>query len=123
MYPPESTWKFENFFALVSRSISEYSNSTLLMEEFPDAMMTSTRNPADISKLHKYIVGVAQDEMIEDEVIIPYTAKGIIGEIRANMSVIKEEYEYSHIKLTVRSNAIDLERLKKSMLGLSTDDS
>jgi len=94
-----------------------------LMAEFPDAMMTSTRNPADISKLHKYIVGVAQDEMIEDEVIIPYTAKGIIGEIRANMSVIKEEYEYSHIKLTVRSNAIDLERLKKSMLGLSTDDS
>jgi GTP-binding protein HflX len=94
-----------------------------LMEEFPDAMMTSTRNSADISKLHKYIVGVAQDEMIEDEVIIPYTAKGIIGEIRANMSVIKEEYEYSHIKLTVRSNAIDLERLKKSMLGLSTDDS
>jgi len=94
-----------------------------LMEEFPDAMMTSTRNPADISKLHKHIVGVAQNEMIEDEVIIPYTAKGIIGEIRANMSVIKEEYEYSHIKLTVRSNAIDLERLKKSMLGLSTDDS
>jgi GTP-binding protein HflX len=94
-----------------------------LMEEFPDAMMTSTRNPADISKLHKYIVGVAQNEMIEDEVIIPYTAKGIIGEIRANMSVIKEEYDYSHIKLTVRSNAIDLERLKKSMLGLSTDDS
>ena len=94
-----------------------------LMEEFPDAMMTSTRNPADISKLHKYIVGVAQNEMIEDEVIIPYTAKGIIGEIRSNMSVIKEEYEYSHIKLTVRSNAIDLERLKKSMLGLSTDDS
>jgi GTP-binding protein HflX len=94
-----------------------------LMEEFPDAMMTSTRNPADISKLHKYIVGVAQNEMIEDEVIIPYTAKGIIGEIRANMSVIKEEYEYSHIKLTVRSNAIDLKRLKKSMIGLSTDDS
>jgi GTP-binding protein HflX len=61
--------------------------------------------------------------MIEDEVIIPYTAKGIIGEIRANMSVIKEEYEYSHIKLTVRSNAIDLKRLKKSMIGLSTDDS
>ncbi|TWX73506.1 GTPase HflX [Colwellia sp. C1TZA3] len=94
-----------------------------LMEEFPDAMMTSTRNPADVSKLHKYIVGVAQDEMIEDEIIIPYTAKGIIGEIRSNMSVVKEEYEYSHIKLTVRSNAIDLERLKKSMLDLSTGDS
>ena len=56
--------------------------------------------------------------MIEEEVIIPYTAKGIVGEIRSSMSVVKEEYEYSHIKLTVRSNAIDLERLKKRMLNL-----
>ena len=87
-----------------------------LMEEFPDAMMTSAHNPSDISKLHQYIVGVAEHEMIEDEIIIPYTAKGIIGEIRSSMSVTKEEYEYSHIKLTVRSNAIDLERLKKRML-------
>jgi GTP-binding protein HflX len=89
-----------------------------LMKEFPDAMMTSTRNPLDISKLHQYIVDVAQNEMIEEEVIIPYTAKGIIGEIRSSMSVTKEDYEYSHIKLTVRSNAIELARLKKRMLSM-----
>ena len=89
-----------------------------LMAEFPDAMMTSTRNPTDVSKLHQYIVGVAQNEMIEEEVIIPYTAKGIIGEIRSSMSVTKEDYEYSHIKLTVRSNAIELARLKKRMLSI-----
>jgi len=90
----------------------------VLMTEFPDAMMTSTRQPADIKKLHQYIVSIAQQEMIEEEIIIAYTAKGIIGEIRSSMSVVKEEYEYSHIKLTVRSNAIDLERLKKRMLSL-----
>ncbi|MBL4765029.1 MAG: GTPase HflX [Colwellia sp.] len=89
-----------------------------LMEEFPEAMMTSARNPADVSKLHQYIVGVAQDEMIEEEIIVPYTAKGIIGEIRASMSVTKEDYEFDHIKVTVRSNAIDLARLKKRMLSL-----
>ena len=89
-----------------------------LMEEFPDAMITSARNPADVSKLHKYIVEVAQEEMIEEEIIVPYTANGIIGEIRSRMSVTKEEYENSHIKLTVRSNAIDLARLKKRMLSV-----
>lgn len=89
-----------------------------LMVEFPDAMLTSTRHPADIKKLHQYIVDVAQEEMIEDEIIVPYTAKGIIGEIRASMSVTKEDYEYEHIKLTVRSNAIDLQRLKKRMKNL-----
>jgi len=70
-----------------------------------------------VSKLHKYIVNVAQQEMIEEEVIIPYTAKGIVGEIRSSMSVIKEDYEYSHITLTLRSSSIDLERLKKRMLN------
>ena len=86
-----------------------------LMVEFPDAMMTSARNPADVSKLHKYIVDIAQGEMIEEEIIVPYTANGIIGEIRSNMSVTKEDYEYEQIKFTVRSNAIDLARLKKRM--------
>ena len=50
-----------------------------LMAEFPDAIMTSTRNPADITKLHQYIVSVAQDEMVADEIIVPYTANGIIN--------------------------------------------
>ena len=86
-----------------------------LMVEFPDAVMTSTRNPADIAKLHQYIVNIAQDEMIEDEIIVPYTANGIIGEIRSSMSVTKEEYEYEHITFTVRSNPINLARLKKQM--------
>jgi GTP-binding protein HflX len=89
-----------------------------LLEEFPDAMLTSARNPMDVSKLHKYIVGIAQSEMIEEEIIVPYTANGIIGEIRSKMSVTKEEYENSHIKLTVRSNEIDLARLKKRMLAM-----
>ncbi|CEO41186.1 GTPase HflX [Photobacterium kishitanii] len=86
-----------------------------LMAEFPDAIMTSTRNPADITKLHQYIVSVAQGEMIEDQIVVPYTANGIIGEIRSSMSVTKEEYEYEHITFTVRSNPINLARLKKQM--------
>lgn len=89
-----------------------------LLEEFPDAMLTSTRDPLDIKKLHKYIVGVAEQGMIEEEIIVPYTANGIMGEIRSSMSVTKEEYDYEHIKLTVRSSAIDLARLKKRMKDL-----
>ena len=89
-----------------------------LMDEFPYAMMTSTRDPQDIKKLHQYIVAVAEEEMIEDEIIVPYTAKGIIGEIRSSMSITREEYEYDHIKLSVRSNEIELARLKKRMKDL-----
>jgi len=89
-----------------------------LMAEFPDAMMTSSRNPDDVRKLHQYIIEVTQQDMIEEEILVPYTAKGIVGEIRSSMSVTKEEYEYEHVKLTVRANAIDLQKLKKRMLTL-----
>ncbi|MGV2985997.1 GTPase HflX [Vibrio sp. E150_011] len=89
-----------------------------LLEEFPDAMLTSTRDPLDIKKLHKYIVSVAEQGMIEEEIIVPYTANGVVGEIRSSMSVVKEEYDYEHIKLTVRSSAIDLARLKKRMQNM-----
>jgi len=96
-----------------------------LMAEFPDAMITSARNPRGTSQyssghrdLYDYIVKVSQEEMIEEEVIVPYTANGIIGEIRSKMSVAKEEYESEHVKLTVRSSAIEFARLKKKMLSM-----
>jgi GTP-binding protein HflX len=86
-----------------------------LMEEFPDAMMTSAHNPDDVSKLHQYIVSVSLGGLIEEEIIVPYTAKGIIGEIRSSMSVMEEVYEYDHIKLTVRASHVSLARLQKRM--------
>jgi GTP-binding protein HflX len=86
--------------------------------EFPDAMFTSTLNPEDIDALHKYIVSVTEQGMIEDELLIPYTAKGIIGEIRSSMKVIDEVYEYEFIRLIVRSDALNLQRMQKRILDL-----
>ncbi len=87
----------------------------ILMEEFPDAMMMSSRNPADIAILHERIVMLSEGDMQEEELLVPYTAKGVIGEIRANMRVLKEDYEESGIRLQVRSGELELERVKKML--------
>ena len=86
-----------------------------LMEEFPDAVMMSSRNPADITLLHERIVKSSESDMLEEELLVPYTAKGVIGEIRANMRVIKEDYDQDGIRLQVRSGALELERVKKML--------
>lgn len=86
-----------------------------LMDEFPDAMMMSSRNPEDIALLHERIVKFSESSMLEEELLVPYTAKGVIGEIRANMRVLKEEYEQDGIRLRVCSGALDLERVKKML--------
>ncbi len=55
-------------------------------------MLTSTRDLWISRKLHKYIVGVAEEghDRRRDHYSL-ILAKGIIGEIRSNMSVVKEE--------------------------------
>ena len=86
-----------------------------LMEEFPDAMMMSSRNPADITLLHERIVKFSESDMLEEELLVPYTAKGVIGEIRANMRVLTEDYDQDGIRLRVRSRELELERVKKML--------
>ncbi len=87
-----------------------------LMEEFPDAMMISARNSADIAALHERIVTFSESGMQEEELLVPYTANGVIGEIRANMRVLKEDYDQAGIRIRVRSRELDLERVKKMLL-------
>ena len=84
-----------------------------LRREFPDAMLLSTRRPDDIQALRERILHYAESDMVEDELFVPYTAKGIVGEIRAAMRVVQENFEADGIRFRVKSKATDLERLRK----------
>ncbi|MBI3775904.1 MAG: GTPase HflX [Gammaproteobacteria bacterium] len=84
-----------------------------LRSEVPNAMLISTRNPADIQALRERILQFAERDMVEEEIFVPYTAKGAVGEIRAKMRIVHEAYEAEGIRLRVKSKAADLDRLKK----------
>lgn len=84
-----------------------------LRHEFPDALLMSTRNPQDLQMLRQRIVQFAERDMLEEEIFVPYTAKGAVGEIRAKMHVVDESYEAEGSRVRVRAKAADLERLKK----------
>jgi len=86
-----------------------------LRNEFPDAMLLSTRRPEDIQTLRERILQFAESGMIEEELFVPYTAKGIVGEIRSTMRVVHESFEADGIRLRVRSKAVDLGRVKKML--------
>lgn len=85
----------------------------ILRGEFPDALLISTRKPEDIQALRERIVQFAESGMNEEEIFVPYTAKGAVGEIRARMRIVHESYEAEGIRLRVRAKAADLDRLKK----------
>ena len=86
-----------------------------LQGEFPEAILISTRNPDDLQALRERIMSYFESEMVDQDIFVSYLIQGIIGEIRALMRVLKEEYNEKGVVLTVRSNVEKIERIQKML--------
>jgi GTP-binding protein HflX len=87
----------------------------VLGAEYPEAVLTSTRSPEDMRAVSERIIHFFEKDMIEKEILVPYKAQGVIGEMRLNMKILKESYVEEGVLLLVRSRPIDLQRLSKMM--------
>lgn len=89
--------------------------ANLLRTEFPEAIMISTRDKEDLKKLREKILSYFETNMVDEDIFVPYQAKGIIGEIRGKMKVLSESYDEKGVKLTVRSHTETIASLKKKI--------
>ena len=53
--------------------------------------------------------------MIDEDVFVSYLSKGVIGEIRAKMRVLSEQYTENGVILKVRTTEDLLQKLKKKL--------
>lgn len=97
------------------RLSSEEVNS--LRNEFPEALFLSTRNSEDLKELRERLISFFEQDMIEEEVFIPYTVKGVIGELRSNTRVLSENYTEQGLQLKVRGTKEHLQRIIKKYLA------
>lgn len=86
-----------------------------LRQEFPEALQISTREPKDLKMLREKIVSFFEQEMVDELILVPYTAKGIIGEIRSQMRVLEETYSESGTTFKVRAPQELIHALKKKI--------
>jgi len=86
-----------------------------LKEEFPDAIFISTRDKEDLKMLRDKIMEHFESEMVDEDVFIPYTVQGVIGEIRNKMRVLSESYTGEGLTLKVRSSKESLAQIRKKI--------
>lgn len=92
----------------------DISQTHLLAREYPQALQISTRNPEDIERVKATLRAFFEKDMQEAEFMIPYDdQKGLIGEIRRHAAVVKEAFEEKGVRMTIRTPAESLARLKK----------
>lgn len=81
-----------------------------LKSEFPEGVFLSATKPEDIAQLRLRLLGYFETDMITEEVFIPYTVPGAIGELRSKMRVLGESYDEKGSTLKVRAHKELIER-------------
>jgi GTPase len=87
-----------------------------LKAEYPEALLLSTRDKEDLKALRDQIMSHFESDMLDEEILIPFTAQGVIGEIRSRMRVLAEEYTGDGLRMRVRSSPEHLAFIKKKLM-------
>ena len=85
----------------------------VLAREYPEAIQLSTREPADLSGLREKLLAFFEGDMSDEDLLVPYTVQGAIGEIRRQMRVLGETYSEKGVTLRVRAKPEILSRLRE----------
>jgi GTPase len=86
-----------------------------LKAEYPDAVCLSTRSKEDVHALRERMMAYFESDMIDEEFCIPFTAQGVVAEIRARMRILSEAYDAEGLTMLVRSTPENLALIKKKL--------
>ena len=85
-----------------------------LRDEFPDALIVSARDPDGVRRVRDAIVAVFEGNMVEEELILPYAAQNLVGEIH-KLRIISEEYADDGGHFVIRAPKAAIERLRSKI--------
>jgi GTP-binding protein HflX len=90
-----------------------------LEAEYPGCVVMSARNPEDVARLHGIIVGHFQQDLVQDEFFLPWSAQQGRGDIYASCAVLEERADEDGAWFTVRAEAHVIESLRTRFAALS----
>jgi GTP-binding protein HflX len=87
-----------------------------LARDWPDALLLSSRDPADVAVLRERILAFFQRDMVEEELVVPYVKQRVVAEAHATAHVLAESHDEHGTRLRLRAAPETLARLR-SLLG------
>ena len=82
-----------------------------LLKEFPAALLVSAKDPADVRHVRDAIIGAFEANMTEVDLVVPYDAGSVIGEVH-KVHVVSESYEADGVHYRVRAPESAIERIR-----------
>jgi GTPase len=88
-----------------------------LLARWPDALVLSARDPADVARLHARLQAFFARDLVDGEVRVPYDRQQLRGEIFATCQVLGERYEDDAVIFQVRARPEALARWRDASSG------
>jgi GTP-binding protein HflX len=89
----------------VGDAAAQAEREAALRAKYPDCIVMSARRPDEVARLHHKIVEFFQQDLVETEIFLPWTAQQLRGEIYANCQVLEERSDNDGAFFLVRSEA------------------
>ena len=83
-----------------------------LRTRYPDCVVMSARRPDEVAQLRQTIIAFFQQDLVEEELFLPWSAQQLRGEIYANCQVLDERGDGDGAFFRVRGEAETLARLR-----------
>jgi len=84
----------------------------LLAREFPDAILLSAKDPADVARLRQIIIDFFDALMVPGELVVPYSKQALVSEVYEHAKVLSETYDERGAHLVLRAEPASLARLR-----------
>jgi len=91
-----------------------------LAREWPDALLLSEHDPADVATLRERLIAYFERDLEEAELLIPYAQQRWVAEAHAGAHVLEQHHEASGTRLRLRATPAVWARLRAGV-GISGD--
>jgi GTP-binding protein HflX len=85
----------------------------MLRAQYPDCMVMSARRKSDVTLLHQKIIAFFQQDMLEAELFLPWSAQQLRGEIFARCEVLEERADGEGAFFRVRGERSAVDALRE----------
>ena len=91
----------------------------MLREQYPDCEVISARRPDDVSKLRRTIIAFFQKDLVEAELLLPWSAQQLRGELYASCEVLEERADGEGAIFRIRGEHDTVESLRERFSAAS----
>ncbi|WP_029146807.1 GTPase HflX [Methylophilus sp. 5] len=83
--------------------------------KYPDCIVMSARRPEEVAMLRQHIIDFFQQDLVEAEIFLPWSAQQLRGKIYSTCQVLNERSEEEGAFFTVRGEPHDINSLREQV--------